>query len=416
MNHGAVLKKHQRKLFALLILILSLVLVTLFFLRRSNSSRSWVRHSIDHSSQGADGVKLGDANHDGLTDIVTAWEQGGVIRLYLNPGPEKARDPWKYVEVGRVESAEDALLFDFDGNQSMDVVSACEGNMRSIFFHRAPQDPSQYFSSKLWNTTSLPASSKKAEWMFCGTAQIDEKRGIDLVAGSKEENAEIGWFESPLNPADLESWVWHPLSTAGWVMSLLPTDMDGDGDADLLVSDRKGKLSGIFWLQNPLHQGTLNDAWRKHWIGAQEEEVMFLSETDLDKDGMKDVIATVKANELIFFHRQNLNGQAWRAYRIETPKTAGVSKSVAAGDINLDGKIDLVFSCEKVHRKSGVMWLEDQSNPTKSEWKPHDISGQEGIKFDLVELLDLDADGDLDVVTTEEAVNLGVVWYENPVK
>ncbi|HBM76648.1 MAG TPA: VCBS repeat-containing protein, partial [Verrucomicrobiales bacterium] len=37
-----------------------------------------------------------------------------------------------------------------------------------------------------------------------------------------------------------------------------------------------------------------------------------------------------------------------------------------------------------------------------------------GSKFDLIELIDLDEDGDLDVVTCEELAGLGLIWYENP--
>ena len=33
-------------------------------------------------------------------------------------------------------------------------------------------------------------------------------------------------------------------------------------------------------------------------------------------------------------------------------------------------------------------------------------------KFDRLELLDLDEDGDLDVLTCEKRDNLGVIWYE----
>jgi hypothetical protein len=57
------------------------------------------------------------------------------------------------------------------------------------------------------------------------------------------------------------------------------------------------------------------------------------------------------------------------------------------------------------------------------EWDVFDVSGPEGVKFDLNLLLDVDADGDLDVINTEEANNsaggrpgLGLVWYENPVR
>ena len=48
--------------------------------------------------------------------------------------------------------------------------------------------------------------------------------------------------------------------------------------------------------------------------------------------------------------------------------------------------------------------------------RPRPIAGPEGAKFDRIELVDLDDDGDLDLVTTEERDGLGVVWYENPVR
>ena len=42
------------------------------------------------------------------------------------------------------------------------------------------------------------------------------------------------------------------------------------------------------------------------------------------------------------------------------------------------------------------------------------LSGPAGVKFDRIELRDLDGDGDLDLITCEERDNLGVFWYENP--
>ena len=44
------------------------------------------------------------------------------------------------------------------------------------------------------------------------------------------------------------------------------------------------------------------------------------------------------------------------------------------------------------------------------------ISDAEGVKYDRIELLDLDRDGDLDMITCEERAGLGVVWFENPQK
>src|SRR5687768_8791492 len=87
----------------------------------------WTRHTIDDSSRGADGVRLADANGDGLLDIVTGWEQGAVTRLYLNPGAAKAREKWPAVTIGKTPSVEDAVLVYLDGDGSLDVVTCMEG-------------------------------------------------------------------------------------------------------------------------------------------------------------------------------------------------------------------------------------------------------------------------------------------------
>ena len=62
------------------------------------------------------------------------------------------------------------------------------------------------------------------------------------------------------------------------------------------------------------------------------------------------------------------------------------------------------------------MWLSYRRSPLEPDWESHEISGPKGTKYDLVFPIDLDADGDLDVLTCEEAENLGVIWYENPTR
>ena len=82
--------------------------------------------------------------------------------------------------------------------------------------------------------------------------------------------------------------------------------------------------------------------------------------------------------------------------------------------------MDLACTCEHAEGKVGVYWLSEASKGAKNDgelqrWNFNDISGNtKGIKFDRIELLDLDHDGDLDLLTCEERDNLGVIWYENP--
>ena len=100
----------------------------------------WKCHIIDGTSRGADGVKLADVNRDGLMDITTGWEETGLTRVYLNPGPTKAKSKWPFVTTGETRSVEDAVFVDLDEDGSVDVVSCCEGNTQSVFVQWAPKN------------------------------------------------------------------------------------------------------------------------------------------------------------------------------------------------------------------------------------------------------------------------------------
>ena len=391
----------------------------------------WPRHVIDNSSRGADGVRLADVNADGRPDIVTGWEEGGVTRVYLNPGPAKANQKWPAVTVGKTPSVEDAVFSDLDGDGATDVVTCCEGKTRAMFVHWAPKDTSRYLMPDAWKTEAIPASKGIMMWMFCFPAQIDGERGIDLVAAGKGGGAQLGWFEAPENPRDLAAWTWHPILGVGWIMSLVLFDMDDDGDRDILATDRKGKTSGCFWLENPGPGPALAKPWPRHDVGGAGREVMFLTQADLDGDGRRDVLVAAKPRDILFLRRASADGKAWQPHTIRIPETAGTTKAVTVGDIDLNGRPDVVFTCEGAKGNlSGVMWLSCRRKKvpgafsakrylepfSDAEWDAHDISGPEGVKYDLVELVDLDADGDLDVLTCEESANLGLIWYENPTR
>ena len=378
---------------------------------------AWKLHVIDDSSTGADGVRLADVNGDKRLDITTGWEEGGKVRVYLNPGFDQAARKWPSVTVGEVDAVEDAVFVDLDADGATDVVSSCEGRIRTMFVHWAPKVAGDYMKAEAWRTEPIPVTESRAQWMFCLPLQVDGKNGIDLIAGAKGPGAELGWLEAPENPRKLNEWKWHPLCAVGWIMSIQAADMDGDGDSDIVATDRKGESSGCFWLENPGAISNGQAVWRRHDIGGLGREVMFMAQSDLDGDGLMDCAVATKPQEIQFFRRLKAGAESWEYRGILFPENTGTAKAVNAGDLDSDGKPDLVVTCEgALEPKSGVFWLSSRTLTAEAIWEPHEISGPTGVKYDWVELIDLDGDGDLDVLTCEERSNLGVIWYENPAK
>lgn len=383
----------------------------------NSASASWHRHTIDSESRGADGVRLADVNGDGWLDIVTGWEEGGIVRLCLHPGVEKVKSRWPGVTVGKVKSPEDALPFDVDGDGAVDIVSCCEGSTRAVYVHWAPQDATRQLDSTAWTTEAFPETAQLQMWMFSAAMDIDGRNSLDLVVGAKGSKATVGWLQAPPNPRQLEQWKFRPMRGAGWIMSLIPWDADGDGDKDVLLSDRKGAIRGVYWLENPGKDRVLHaDQWDEHTLGGQRHEVMFLSLCDLDRDGREDVLAATFNSQILLLRRPL--GSNWSQFAIKNPFDIPFGKAVAVGDMDLDGAPDIVHTAETKGQRllPGVCWMSSETGKVAGPWSGHDVSRDEGTKFDLVQLVDVDKDGDLDIITCEERHNLGVVWYENPVR
>ncbi len=392
-----------------------LMIVVFAFPARAQAD-AWTMHTIDGSSRGADGVRLGDINADGLPDVVTGWEEGGIIRVALHPGAQHVRAAWPAVTIGRVSDPEDAVPVDVDGDGRLDVVSCCEGRGRAIHVHWAPDSPEGVQDENRWSTQPVPAS-RGLLWMYCLPIDSSLNGRGDLIVGSKNQGATISRLQISGEARDVAGWTLTPLCDAGWIMSLRATDMDGDGDLDVLFSDRKGPTRGCQWLENPSGAAGSLSGWRTHLIGGRDREVMFLDHADLDGDSRKEVVAATRdGGVLVFQQSTDPDPESWLMHEIAMPEGAGTGKAVRVADLDLNGRCDLVVSCENAQDRHGVFWL-TPTGETDTHWSMREISGlMRGVKFDRIELLDVDRDGDLDVLTCEERDNLGVIWYENPVR
>ncbi len=370
-------------------------------------AQDWQAHSIDKQGRGADGLRFRDVNNDGLLDLASGWEEAGETRVYLHPGTDKLRRPWPKVIVGKSGPVEDAVFCDLDRDGVVDVVSASEN--RNIYVHWAPKSDKAYLDRTAWETAVLPSAQGVHNWMITVPLQIDGKNGPDLLAAGKGNR--VVWFESPPDARDLAKWKMHVISEkGGWTMGLVAVDMDGDGDQDALLGIRN-QNPGVKWLENPGPSPRQEQSWKVHDVGNQDS-TGFVTTTDLDQDGLLDVLAPLmgKAKAVRIFRGLSKDSTKWETIEIALPN--GNNKGIAVGDIDLDGRADLVVS--HVRREYAQIYvLQHDGEIGKDHWHYRRVA--RGGKFDDVTLYDVDGDGDLDVFTTDER-GLQVVWYENPAK
>jgi hypothetical protein len=414
-------------------------------------SKKWKRHAIAAGSnvlKGADGVHLADINGDGRIAVVSGHEQGNKISVSLHPGfGPQVGSPWPTVVLpagGTIVGPEDAVFGDVDADGHQDIIVGAEGGQRVVVLF-APSKPEDLMKPGKWTRMDLQ-SNPAMRSMRVALANVAgaEPWPKEIVVGGKKSDhkgATIGYFRltTPAEPRVAESWTYTPIRPVGWVMQMLVRDVDEDGHLDIVYTDREkintpandNSAVGLRWLQS---SGGDSPTWIDHPISPSvhpEAEHKWFDLAKWNQDDALD-IADCRSGLASALNQMSLwvdggNWVTWKRVHIDEQANVGQCQHITFVDIDQDGVLDLGITHSHAGvKKSGVIWLRrtggSEDSPT---WDRGEISGNDagdGMKFDNLIWYDVDGDGDLDAVTSEQhepagnGPGLGVVWYENPLK
>jgi hypothetical protein len=194
-------------------------------------------------------------------------------------------------------------------------------------------------------------------------AQIVSGGKPELILKGGADDSEVYYLEIPPNP-NKDKWPKILITDESSDEGVGTGDVDGDGDIDICGGARDGKHVG--WWENP---GNGTSPWKKHIVGSNNH---------------------------------------W-------------ADRFALADINSDGRLDIVMSEEWRLQGCRTYWYEQPQDPVSQEWPKHVVAYQ--FTTNSMDVADMDADGDPDIITGEhrgkkrvtvwENIDAGTVWIEH---
>lgn len=339
-------------------------------------------------------IVLGDFDGDGDLDVAVTLVGGGSggwdqIEVFLNDGtPEDGGWESRYVSsLGAVREPWGLAAADVDGDGDLDLVAAnrIDGKVRWY--------ENDGLASHNWPVHVI-ATLDGATAVAAGDLNGDGR--VDVVATSASANRVV-WYEQRGGA----TWTAHTVSTAtAGACSVYLHDLDLDGDLDLLVA--AAWANAVYWFENPRLPGS----WNRRTIATGMTEVVAAAAADLDRDGDPDVVAVAWEGDRVTWWENRLIHRSFLASAPVDIRTGlGDPRAIAAGDLNGDGRLDIVEAEWDGDRIVAYLNAGDGL-----WWQSTVATGFGGARH--VAVADLNGDGHLDVIGA--AVDDDVIrWWEN---
>jgi hypothetical protein len=352
---------------------------------------NWQRHQIANDLENnAIYIHAADIDGDGVRDIVAGayW--------YKNPG--SFSEKWEGKRIAE-QMTNMALLYDFDGDGHVDILGTRGKMPNENDFIWAKNDGKGNFA--------LYENIGKGDGDFLqgiAVANFVPDGPLQIALSWHAADKGIQMITVPENPTE-EDWTMQKVTEHTLDEDLSVGDINGNGLLDI--------YQGTQWIQNP---GTLDGEWQLHKTGevtAGEPDRNDLH--DFSQNGKLDAVVGLEhGTDILLYLQGNDPTLPWTRKIIASDVGGGFSMD--AGDIDGDGDIDVILGEHRGKPTNRVIIYENGNNA--NNWTPHVIDDGHGTEIDHHDgtvLVDIDHDGDMDVISVGW-YNKHIWIYENKTK
>lgn len=410
---------------------------------------SWTRHTVIPSLNRAHTLQAADMDRDGDIDLVVAQMHTGDGQIMVLFNTDGQATAWQ-TQVVATGGIHNGVVADIGLDGDYDIFGANWTGNPPVKLWENQLNPRLPLDQ--WTYKQITSSHEQTFGLAFGDVNRD---GLaDIVSGR-------AWYRNP--GGDLLG-TWTPSSFPAGMHANLFVDIDGDNRSDVIAQKDEGDIA-LYWLEATNAGGT---AWTQtligtvprasHPLGAQgyraaqieaggRPEIVTasgdgiyyfrvpanpaggnwprvhvnaapsdegLAVGDIDRDGKLDIAATTGDSKGVVWYKNPGNGSAnWTGYQIATFSDATYPDRTELADLNRDGKLDILVT-DETGSGSGAetYWWSQPANPTSGSWPAHLIVSQGTTNS--MDVADMDFDGDTDVVLAEHRGSLKLaVWANN---
>ena len=232
--------------------------------------------------------------------------------------------------------------------------------------------------------------------IYLAAADMDGDGDMDVVLSERLGNR-ISWIEN-LGGGNFAK---HSVSYLDDAYGCEPVDFDGDGDMDVLASSLNN--GNVYWFENDGNQN-----FTQHTVDVGYPSPFEVRAYDYDNDGDMDVVSACYSNldvigKVVLF--RNMGNGSFQAQEIDP--AASNTTSVSWVDMDGDGDMDILATAGG---SNTVNWYENNGASIPSFTKHVLAYGVRNASYAVA--ADLDGDGDMDVVASARN-DRSTDWFEN---